>query len=42
MTTVLRQRMTEDLRIRNYAPKTIERYVAALAQISKQPPRFCR
>jgi site-specific recombinase XerD len=27
--------MTEDLRIRNYAPKTIERYVAALAQVSR-------
>jgi Phage integrase, N-terminal SAM-like domain. len=26
--------MTEDLRIRNYAPKTIERYVAVLVQTS--------
>ena len=39
--TVLRQRMLEDLRIRNYAPRTVEayiRWVAEFAQHFHRPP----
>jgi integrase/recombinase XerD len=39
--TPLRQRLTDDLRIRNYAPKTITTYVAAVARFARhfhQPP----
>ena len=32
---VLLQRMTEDLQIRKYSPKTVKRYVEAVAQVSK-------
>ena len=33
--TVLRQRLIEDLRIRNYSPRTVEAYVAAVAKFAK-------
>jgi hypothetical protein len=33
--TPLRQRLTDDLRIRNYAPKTITTYVAAVARFAQ-------
>ena len=33
--TLLRQRMLEDLRIRNYAPSTVTCYVRAVAQFAK-------
>jgi integrase/recombinase XerD len=33
--TVLRQRMLEDLRIRNYAPSTVECYVRSVAEFAK-------
>src|SRR5450432_1888065 len=33
--TVLRQRMLEDLRIRNYAPSTVECYVRSVAEFGK-------
>jgi len=39
--TVLRQRMLEDLRIRNYAPRTVEAYIRWVAEFSKhfhRPP----
>jgi site-specific recombinase XerD len=34
MTTPLRQRMTDDLRIRNYSPRTIETYVWHVAHFA--------
>ena len=39
--TLLRQRMLEDLRIRNYAPSTVECYVRSVAEFAKhfnKPP----
>ena len=39
--TSLRQRMLEDLRIRNYAPTTVECYVRSVAEFAQhfhQPP----
>ena len=33
--TILRQRMLDDLRIRNYAPSTVECYVRAVAEFAK-------
>ena len=39
--TVLRQRMLEDLRIRNYAPTTVDCYIRAVAEFAqhfKRPP----
>ena len=39
--TVLRQRMLEDLRIRNYAPRTVEAYIHWVAEFAKhfhRPP----
>ena len=33
--TLLRQRMLEDLRIRNYAPSTVECYVRSVAEFAK-------
>jgi integrase/recombinase XerD len=39
--TVLRQRMLEDLRIRNYAPRTVEAYIHWVAEFAKhfhKPP----
>jgi hypothetical protein len=39
--TTLRQRMLEDLRIRNYAPSTVRCYVRAVADFAKhfnKPP----
>ena len=35
MTTTLRQRMLEDLRVRNYSPRTQERYVECVASFAK-------
>lgn len=34
--TTLRERMTEDLRIRNYSPRTVQCYVSHVAQFAKQ------
>ncbi len=39
--TSLRQRMLEDLRIRNYAPTTVECYIRSVAEFAKhfnKPP----
>jgi hypothetical protein len=39
--TSLRQRMLEDLRIRNYAPRTVECYIRSVAEFAKhfnKPP----
>ncbi len=33
--TTLRERMTSDLRVRNYSPKTIDAYVRQVAQFAK-------
>jgi integrase/recombinase XerD len=33
--TLLRQRMLEDLRIRNHAPSTVECYVRSVAEFAK-------
>lgn len=33
--TILRQRMIQDLRIRNYAPRTIQIYVACVAKFAR-------
>ncbi|MBI1831921.1 MAG: phage integrase N-terminal SAM-like domain-containing protein [Planctomycetes bacterium] len=33
--TALRQRMIEDLQVRNYSPRTVEAYVAAVAKLAK-------
>lgn len=33
--TPLRQRLTDDLRLRNYSPRTIEAYVAGVARLAK-------
>ncbi|MGH7623086.1 MAG: phage integrase N-terminal SAM-like domain-containing protein [Gemmatimonadaceae bacterium] len=33
--TPLRQRLIDDLRLRNYSPRTIEAYVAGVARIAK-------
>ena len=33
--TSLRQRFIDDLRIRNYSPRTIESYVAGVARFAK-------
>ena len=35
MSTILRQRMIEDLRIRNYAPRTVDIYVRCVASFAK-------
>ncbi|MBL8751092.1 MAG: phage integrase N-terminal SAM-like domain-containing protein, partial [Planctomycetes bacterium] len=32
--TLLRERMAEDLRIRNYSPRTIESYVSMVARFA--------
>jgi hypothetical protein len=44
--TLLRQRMLDDLRIRNYAPSTVTCYIRAVAQFAKHyisclHPRVC-
>ena len=33
--TALRQRLIEDLQVRNYSPRTVEAYVAAVAKVAK-------
>jgi site-specific recombinase XerD len=33
--TALTQRLIEDLKVRNYSPRTIEAYVAAMAKLAK-------
>ncbi|MSQ97055.1 MAG: integrase, partial [Gemmataceae bacterium] len=33
--TALRQRLLEDLRLRNYSPRTEEAYVAAVAKLAR-------
>lgn len=33
--SALRQRMIEDMRVRNYSPRTVEAYVAAVAKLAK-------
>jgi integrase/recombinase XerD len=33
--TVLRQRMIEDMQVRNFSPRTVEAYVAAVAKLAK-------
>jgi integrase/recombinase XerD len=33
--TALRQRLIEDLQVRNYSPRTVEAYVAAVAKLAK-------
>ena len=33
--TLLRRRMIEDMRVRNYSPRTVEAYVAAVAKLAK-------
>jgi integrase/recombinase XerD len=33
--TALRQRMIEDMQVRNYSPRTVEAYVAAVAKLAK-------
>src|SRR5438128_9427694 len=39
--TALRQRLIEDMQVRNYSPRTVEAYVAAVAKLAKhfmKPP----
>lgn len=36
--TSLRQRMLEDLQIRNYAPTTVECYIRSVAEFAKHSP----
>jgi site-specific recombinase XerD len=36
----LRQRLIEDLRLRNYSPRTIEAYVAAVVKLSRHTGRY--
>ena len=33
--TALRQRLMEDMQVRNYSPRTVEAYVAAVAKVAK-------
>ena len=33
--TALRQRLIEDMQVRNYSPRTVEAYVAAVAKVAK-------
>ncbi|MBI3406725.1 MAG: phage integrase N-terminal SAM-like domain-containing protein, partial [Planctomycetes bacterium] len=33
--TALRQRLIEDMQVRNYSPRTVEAYVAAVAKLAK-------
>ncbi len=43
--TALRQRLIEDLQVRNYSPRTVEAYVAAVAKLArhfrKSPDQLC-
>ena len=34
--TLLRERMAEDLRIRNYSPRTVECYVSMMARFTRE------
>ena len=33
--SALRQRLIEDMQVRNYSPRTVEAYVAAVAKVAK-------
>ena len=37
--SVLRQRLIEDLLVRNYSPRTVEAYVAAVAKLTRHGKR---
>ena len=40
--SALRQRLIEDLQVRNYSPRTVEAYVAAVVAAAGASPETCR